>query len=201
MACNDDWAGKVLDACTLAGISVPDDVAVIGVDNDELVCELSTPPLSSVSLNLESAGYEAATLLDGLISGRIHGHHEVLVKPRWVVTRRSTDVVAQEDRNVAAALRFIRDHAGRPIQVPDVVAHSGLPRRSLERRFALAVGHSILEELARCRLDRARRLLLETDLSIERVALAAGFSAPKRMAHAFRQFEGMLPNHYRQAHS
>jgi LacI family transcriptional regulator len=200
MACNDDQASKVLDACFLAGIAVPDEVAVIGVDNDELVCELSDPPLSSVALNLEQAGYEAAALLDELMSGRVKGYHEVLVKPRWVVARRSTDVVAQDDRLVAAALRYIHDNALRPIQIPDVVAHAGVSRRSLERRFAAAIGHPLLAELTRCRLDRAKRLLLETDLSIERVADAAGFSATKRMTHAFREFENTLPHLYRQMH-
>ncbi|HEX2970873.1 MAG TPA: XylR family transcriptional regulator, partial [Tepidisphaeraceae bacterium] len=116
MACNDDLATKVLDACLLAELPVPDEVAIIGVDNDELVCELSDPPLSSVALDLERAGYEAAALLDELMSGRAQGYHEVLVKPRWVVSRRSTDVVAQDDRVVAAALRFIQDNALRPIQ-------------------------------------------------------------------------------------
>jgi LacI family transcriptional regulator len=197
MVCNDEIANQVLDACLAAGVAVPDEVAVVGVDNDELVCELSDPPLSSVALNLELAGYEAASLLDGLMSGQVEGRQEVLVKPRWVITRRSTDVVAQDDPVVAAALRFIRDHAMRPIQVPDIVAHTGLSRRSLERRFMTAMGHSILEQIVRCRLDRAKRLLLETDLSIECIAAAAGFSATKRMTHAFRQLEGTLPHLYR----
>lgn len=197
MACNDEIANQMLDACLAAGIAVPDDIAIIGVDNDELVCELSDPPLSSVALDLELAGYEAAALLDGLMSGQIQGRQEVLVKPRCVVTRRSTDVVAQDDPVVAAALRYIRDHAMRPIPVPDIVTHTGLSRRSLERRFLSTMGHSILEQIVRCRLDRAKQLLLETDLSIDRIAEAAGFSATKRMTHAFRQLEGMLPHQYR----
>lgn len=200
LACNDDRGNRVLEACATARLHVPDDVAVVGVDNDELLCELSTPPLSSIDLNLESAGYEAAALLDGLMSGRVRGYHEVSVTPRQVLERRSTDVVAQEDRIVAAALRFIRDHASHSIQVPDVVMHTGLSRRALERRFAAAVGRTILEEITHCRLDRAKRLLLETDLSVERVATAAGFSMPRRMTHAFRQFEGTLPHHFRQKH-
>ena len=199
MACNDDQATKVLDACAVARLSVPDEVAVIGVDNDELLCELSDPPLSSVTLNLDLAGYEAAALLDGLMSGRIQGYHQVLVKPRWVAARCSTDVVAQDDRLVAAALRFIHDNAQRAIQVREVVDHTGVSRRSLERRFTAAIGRTILQELTRSRLDRAKRLLLETDLSIEQVALAAGFSA-QRMTHAFRHGEGTLPHLYRQMH-
>lgn len=199
MACNDDQARKVLDACTTAGLPVPDEVTVVGVDNDELVCELSDPPLSSVALDLDSAGYEGAALLHGLMSGQVRGYQEVSVKPRWVVARRSTDVVAQEDRTVAAVLRFIRDNAGRPIQVPDVVAQTELSRRSLERRFSTAMGRTILDELTRCRLERAKRLLLETDLSVDHVALAAGFSATKPMTRAFRRFEGTLPHLYRRS--
>lgn len=200
MACNDDRGNRVLEACATARLQVPDEVAVVGVDNDELLCELSTPPLSSVDLNLESAGYEAAALLDKLMSGRVCGYHEVSVTPRQVIERRSTDVVAQEDRIVAVALRFIRDRACHPIQVPDVVTHTGLSRRALERRFSAAIGRTILEELTHCRLDRAKRLLLETDLSVERVATAAGFPMPRRMTHAFRQFEGILPHLFRQKH-
>lgn len=197
MAANDDLAAKALDACLLADLRVPDEVAVVGVDNDELVCELSDPPLSSVDLDLELAGYDAAALLHAFMTRRARGYHTVQVKPRWVVSRRSTDVIAQDDRLVAAALRFIHDHAVNPIGVPDVVAHVGLSRRSLERRFTAALGRTILEELTRRRLDRAKRLLLETDLSIERVAASAGFSATKRLVHAFRKLEAKLPHAYR----
>ncbi len=200
MACNDDQAAKVLDACLRAGLTVPDDLAVIGVDNDELLCELSDPPLSSVALDLELAGYDAALLLDEQMSGRSDGVHEVVVKPRWAVARRSTDVIAQDDRVVAAALRFIQDNATRSIQVPDVVEHAGLSRRSLERRFMASVGRTVLQELTRCRLDRAKRLLLETNLPVERVASVAGFSATKCMTRAFRESEGALPHLYRQLH-
>jgi LacI family transcriptional regulator len=187
MACNDACGRLVLQACGAAGLRVPDDVAVVGVDNDELLCELSDPPLSSVALNLEPAGYEAARLLDALMSGQSVPEHIVLVEPTFVVTRRSSEVIAQDDPSVVAALRFIKDHAGQAIGVPDVVNELQVSRRTLERRFARALGRSILSEITRCRLDRAKRLLLETDLPVQRVASGSGFGSVKTFNRAFRQ--------------
>jgi len=197
MAANDDRGRKVLQACSMAGILIPEEVAVVGVDNDELVCELSDPPLSSVSLDLEKTGYEAAALLDGLMSERIDGYHQLPVSPLEVVARRSTEVVAQEDRDVAIALAFIRDNTRRPIGVADVVKSTGLSRRTLERRFQDAVGRSLHEEITRCRLWRAKRLLLETDLPVAAVAEAAGFGNLKPMVRAFRASESCSPNDFR----
>ena len=201
MACNDDHGRKLLIACRDAAVQVPDEVAVVGADNDELVCELGDPPLSSVALNLEAAGYTAAELLGGMMAGRMTGRHEVPVVPLWVVARRSTDVVAQEDRVLAELLRFIRDRAARPIGVPDVVEQTDLSRRSLERRFQRGIGRSIHAEITRCRLERAKRLLLETDQGVEAVAHAAGFSELKPMVRAFRASEGLSPVEFRRKHA
>jgi len=198
MACNDICGREVLQACVAAGMRVPDDVAVVGVDNDELMCELSTPPLSSVALDLEKAGYEAARLLDGLMSKRVNGEHLVQVEPLYIVTRQSSDVVAQGDPCIATALRFIKDHAGRPIDVSHVVQEAGVSRRTLERRFMHAVGRSVLAELTRCRLERAKRLLLETDLPSQRVAVAAGFGSIKTFNRLFRRATSVSPQHFRQ---
>ena len=198
MVANDDRSLTALHACRIAGLQVPEEVAVVGVDDDELVCELCDPPLSSVATDLESAGYDAAELLDHMMAGRVSGFHQIIVKPLWVTTRRSSDVIAQDDRLVAGMLRFIRDHAGRPIGVRDVVEHCELSRRTLERRFSEAMGHSILDEITRQRLERAKRLLLETRLAMHRVALAAGFSNEKSMHRAFRQIIGCSPWRYRQ---
>lgn len=197
MACNDACGRSVLEACSAAGLHVPDDVAVVGVDNDELLCELSTPPLSSVSLSFESAGYEAAALLDGLISGKVQGRHVVSVEPVFVQTRRSTDVIAQDDPVVVKAIRFIRDHAAKAVSVSDVVDGTGTSRRTLERRFLRTVGCSILGEITRCRIDRAKRLLLETRLPCCRVGHEAGFSSVKAFNRAFRQAEGTTPKSFR----
>jgi len=197
MACNDICGREVLQACAAAGLRVPDDVAVVGVDNDELMCELSSPPLSSVALDLEKTGYEAARVLDGLMGDHMTGGKVVQVEPLYVATRQSTDVIAQDDRCVAAALRFIKYHAGRAISVPDVVEQTGVSRRTLERRFGSALGRSISSEITRCRVERAKRLLLETDLPSSRVAGAAGFGSIKTFDRVFRRTTGVSPRRFR----
>ena len=130
-----------------AQLRVPDDVAVVGVDNDELMCDVSSPPLSSVALSLEQAGYEAASALDVLMSGGRSTARIVLVEPTSVVARRSSEVILQEDPLVGVALRFIRDHARRGIGVPDVLDHLKVSRRTLERRFVAAMGYSVASKL------------------------------------------------------
>lgn len=197
MACNDTCGRAILQTCAAARLQVPDEVAVVGVDNDEMMCEVSSPQLSSVALDLENAGYEAARLLDGLMSGRLSGRHLVRVEPTRVVTRRSTDVIAQQDLVVSKALRFIRDHAGKPIGVPEVLDAVGASRRTLERRFGDAVGRSVHSEITHCRLERAKRFLLETDLSCSSVAAASGFGSTKSFSRAFRHIEAVSPAGFR----
>lgn len=199
MACNDDRGREVLVACRLAGIQVPEQVAVIGVDNDSLLCELSDPPLSSVALNAQRGGYEAAALLDEMMRnpGRHVGPQRIIVPPLHVVTRRSTDILALEDAEIAAALRFIHDNAGLPIQVDDVVRELHWARRTLEMRFQRVVGRSIRAEIERVRMERAKRLLQETDLSIPKIAQAAGFNNPNYFGLVFRRVVGVAPSAYR----
>jgi len=198
LSCDDDRGRQVLEACRGAGLQVPENVAVVGVDNDELLCELSDPPLSSVALNTEKAGYEAATLLDGLMSGRIREPRRILVEPIRVVTRRSSDVAAQEDQQVARALRFIQDNAVRPIGVVDVVEHVDCSRRALELRFREILGRSVNHEIQQARLERAKRLLAETDLSVSRVAESAGFSSSNYLIRLFHRRIGLSPAAYRE---
>ncbi len=152
-ASSDVRGRQVLEACLLAGLRVPDDVAVVGADDDHLICNLSNPPLSSVAFDLEQAGYRAAEFLDGLMRGTDEAPHTVMVDPLWVVTRRSSDMIATDDRHVAAALRFIRDHARDPIDVHDVVHQAGISRRGLEIRFRRSMGRSLREEIQRSRSD------------------------------------------------
>ncbi len=197
MTCNDVCGREVLQGCAAAGLRVPDDVAVVGVDNDEMMCELSSPPLSSVALGLEKAGYESARLLDGMMSGHMTGGHVVQVEPLYVVTRQSSEVIAQDNPCMATALRFIKNHAGQAISVPDVVEHVGVSRRTLERRFFRALGRSILSEITHCRLERAKRLLLETDLPSHRVAAEAGFGSIKTFNRVFRHTAGIPPKRFR----
>lgn len=197
IACNDDRGREVLAACRQARLRVPEELAVVGVDNDELLCDLSDPPLSSVALNAERAGFEAAAVLDQLMAGRIGKPRRLLAAASGVVARRSTDVLLHEDPEVAAALRFIHDNAGRPIRVYDVVASLGAARRTLEIRFRQALGRSIHAEIQRARLERARRLLLETDLALPKVAQACGFGSPSYLAAVFHRNLGMTPVKYR----
>jgi LacI family transcriptional regulator len=150
-----------------------------------------------VALNLEHAGYEAASALDEMMAGRLPRERIIAVEPTVVVARRSTEVIAVDDPAVAAALRFIKDHAGRTIDVPHVVRESGISRRTLERRFAELKGHSVLAEITRCRLDRAKRLLLETDMPVHRVAERSGFNSIKTFIRSFQLAEGESATSFR----
>lgn len=198
MACNDMCGRQVLNACAEAGIAVPDQLAVIGVDNDELLCELANPPLSSVELKIEQAGYDAAQLLDQILSGkRPEGRRIIKVATGKVVVRRSTEPVIEEDALVAAARRLIRDGAGRLTGVPEVAAQLKVSRRTLERSFLQALGHGVYEEITRCRLARAKRLLEETDLPAFHVAESAGFGGIQPMMRLFRKRENRTPLEYR----
>jgi LacI family transcriptional regulator len=196
-ACNDDRGREVLSACRQAKVRVPEEVAVVGIDNDELLCDLSDPPLSSVALGAERAGFEAAALLDQLMAGRVKKPQRLVAAALGVVSRRSTDVLLHEDPEVAAALRFIYDNAGRPIRVYDVVANLGDARRTLEIRFRQALGRSIHAEIQRARLERARQLLLETDLPLPKIARASGFGSPSYLAAIFHRELGVTPIKYR----
>jgi LacI family transcriptional regulator, galactose operon repressor len=197
MACNDACGRGVLEVCTTARIHVPDEIAVIGVDNDELLCELSDPPLSSVALDVESAGYEAARMLDALMTGRSVLASVVWVQSTHIVHRRSSDVIAREDPLVARALRFIRDNSRTALSVDDVASALGVCRRTLERRMSGAVGRTILDEIMRCHLVRAKQLLVETGLSCGQIAREAGFGSLKTFNRTFRLKEKMTPNSFR----
>jgi LacI family transcriptional regulator len=198
MACNDMCGRQVLEACADAGVRVPGQLTVVGVDNDELLCELCDPPLSSVALDVETAGYEAARLLDLQMSGKMKKSRRVVpVKPLWVVARRSSEIMVKDSPLVGDALRFIADHVGRGITVPDVVSAMGTSRRTLERKFSHSIGRSILTEINRCRLDRAKRLLQETNLPASRIATAAGFANTRMFNRVFRSSENLRPLAFR----
>jgi len=197
MTCTDDRSQDVIEACKIAGLHAPEQVAVIGVDNDELVCELSNPPLSSIALNAERAGYEAAELLDRMMSGEKCADKDIIVEPTHVVTRQSTDILAIEDSDVGAAVRFIRQHARLPIQVSDVVEAAALSRRGLEVRFKRIVGRSIHEEIKRCRIEQLETMLLETDLSISRLATVFDYPGVEKLSRYFQREKGLTPLAYR----
>jgi LacI family transcriptional regulator len=198
----DDAIGvKLANACAELGIRVPDEVAIVGVDNEEVLCELANPALSSVPCDTERMGYEAAKLLDRLMDrGQGAEASHVAIPPLPIVVRGSSDRFATDDEAVLAALRLIH-HADHPqVRVPQVVAASGLSRRALELRFRRELERTILDEIRRVRLDRACRLLETSDLPVAKVALRCGFSTPQRFHSVFRQQMGMLPSEYRRKH-
>lgn len=197
VACNDIRGQQVLNACRDHDIAVPDEVAVLGVDNDEMLCELSDPPMSSVEPNTEKIGYEAARLLERMMGGQAPRTTLQTIQPLGVVTRLSTDVLAIRDRQIAAALRFIRDHATSSIGVSDVLRHVSVSRSTLERRFSELLQRSPKEEIIRQRLHRVRQLLLETDYTLARVAELSGFSHHEYMSTLFRQKVGCTPGQFR----
>lgn len=198
MACNDMRGQHLLDACRRVDLASPEEVAVIGVDNDELLCILCDPPLTSVQPNPERIGYEAAELLDSLMNGKQKpGPLEVLVEPVGIVTRQSTDVLAIDQPQVVAALRYIREHACKGISVEDVLRHVPVARSVLERQFRRFVNRSPQEEIRQVQLKRACQLLAETDLSLAQIAPLAGFRHAEYLSVVFKRLTGETPGHYR----
>jgi LacI family transcriptional regulator len=197
LACNDVRGLHVLDACQRAGLHVPEEAAVIGVDDDPLLCELCDPPLTSVVPNMERIGYEAAELLDRLMAGGEAGFEERMIPPLGVVTRLSTDVLAIDDARVATAVRFIRQHACEGITVRDVLEQIPLSRTALERQFRRYLGRSPQAEIRAVQLKRVKQLLAETDLKMERIAELAGFDHPEYLCVVFKRELGRPPGQFR----
>ena len=197
MACNDLRGQHVLDACRRLELAVPEQAAVIGVDNDEYLCGLCDPPLSSVVPHAERIGYEAAALLDRLMQGQSPPFHELLVEPRQVVTRQSTDVLAIDDPQIAAAVKLIRERSCEGLTVAQLLHHVPLSRSVLERRFRKFVQCSPQEMIRAVQLKRVQQLLTETDLALERIAELAGYPHPEYMSVVFKRELGLTPGQFR----
>jgi LacI family transcriptional regulator len=197
MACSDSCGQKVLRTCGELGIVVPEQMAVVGVDNDDLLCELCDPPLSSVNPDFEKFGYAAADAMVRVIQGVRRTTGGQPVDPLGVVLRESSDVEAIPDREVAAALHFIRQHACEGIGVEDVFRAVALSRSTLERRFAKLVGRSPRAEIARRQLERVQTLLVQTQFPLKKIAQIAGFRYVESMCHLFKRITGQSPIAYR----
>jgi LacI family transcriptional regulator len=196
-ACYDIRGRQALDACRRAGLAVPDEVAVLGVDDDRLLCGLASPPLSSIVPDAAGAGRLAAELLERLMRGESLDRDEWLLPPLGVATRQSTDVRAVDDLLVAAAVRYIRDHACDGIRVPDVARTVGASRRVLDKRFVRRIGRTPHEEIARVQFGRVEQLLLESDLPLAAIAARAGFRHTEYMTVAFTRRVGVSPSRWR----
>lgn len=197
LACNDLCGRHVLEACEQTGLLVPDEIAVLGVDDDDILCTLCRPQLSSVVPDTEGIGYLAAKTLHTLMRGESLRDSPPLVRPLTVRTRESTDSAASSDWHVSQALRFIHGHATRDICVTDVVAQVHTSRRFLEKQFQTVVGRTLHDEILRIRLETAQRLLTGTDLPLKEVAARSGFRRADYLSSVFRERLDLSPSEFR----
>ncbi|MAT72704.1 MAG: XylR family transcriptional regulator [Planctomycetaceae bacterium] len=197
MACNDARARHVAQACRAAGRRVPEDVAIVGVDNDDVMCELTQPRLTSIEQGARRIGYDAAALLDRMMCGEKPSSRSLVVPPVGIVTRQSTDVLAVNDPDIADALRFIRRRACDPITVKDVLNASQMSRSTLEARFREALGRSIHAEIRRVQVDAAQRLLATTTIPIKEIVNLVGVSSVQYFSALLRRALGKTPGQIR----
>ncbi|MHC4372694.1 MAG: XylR family transcriptional regulator [Planctomycetota bacterium] len=197
MACNDIMGREVIEVCKKNIFHIPHDVAVLGADNDEMICDFSNPPLSSILFYTEAAGYEAARNLDLLMKGLPPDKSRVDVSVHEVIERQSTNILYIKDPLVAEAVHFIRRSAQKPVKVDDVVASVATSRRNLERRFKETLNCTVLDELRRSRIDMIIHLLLKTDDSITQIARSIGLMSSKNLSRYFKEQVGMTPQEYR----
>ncbi|MHB8902033.1 MAG: XylR family transcriptional regulator [Thermoguttaceae bacterium] len=198
LAANDVCATRLINACRSIDVAIPEQVAVLGVDNDTVLDPLTAPPMSSIDLNVARIGYEAAALLDRLMAGEPKPAEPILIKPAGVVARQSTDICAIDDADVATALRFIRHHAIEGIKVADVLDRLCVSRATLERRFTAAIGRSPGEEIRRVRLEQVKQLLTLTDYVLPQIAERTGFKTAAHLSVVFKRQTGLSPSQFRQ---
>lgn len=197
MASHDSQGVQLLDACRRVGVNVPDDVAVVSVDNDPVLCELASPPLSSLDQNVRNLGYQAAAMLDEMMAGHTVPPENYFYPPGEIVTRQSSDVVAVSDRKLSIAMRYIRENALKPIDVDSIAKASGQSRRSLEKGFADVFKTSPMNRVHEIRLRALKRLLRETDHSLDEVSRIAGFEYAEYMSRFFKKRTGLTPGQFR----
>ncbi|MEM9018511.1 MAG: substrate-binding domain-containing protein [Verrucomicrobiota bacterium] len=196
-AANDQLAARLLDACQRANLAVPEEVAVVGCENEETLCEFSNPPLTSVRFDGETVGFEAARLLDEMMREGNTGAREVLIPPKGIVVRGSSDEFVLEDPVVLRAIRLIRAHAFEGVSVAEICEALGVSRSTLERRMKKCLRRGAKEEILRLRFREVNRLLLQTNLTVETIAAQTGFSHPHYLQTAFRERFGLTPGQYR----
>ena len=197
MACDDNQGQHITEACRHSKIRIPEEVAVLGVDNDEMVCEFSDPPLSSIGQDAEKGGYDAAKLLHEMIKSGTAEFYDIVVRPTQVITRQSTDIYATNDGFIATSLKFIHQNIDKNLQVNDVVKQVPLSRRALEKRFLNITGYPIYKYIFNLRIEKLSQKLLETDLTVFEIALDMGLTDSKNIARQFKQIKGCTPIEYR----
>ena len=198
MAAMDIRAEQIADVCREKGLRIPEDVCIIGVDNDETICENQLTTLSSVSIDFERAGLMAARTLDDMMHGRVFKSGVVHYSPSRIVHRQSTRRLRTDSVRMKSAVEFIRVNAATDIGVQDVATSVGLPRRTLDQRFRETTGHSVLEEIHRVRLERVKNLLQDTDKSLKYIASVSGFASENTLQVFFRRQTGLTMREWRQ---
>ena len=198
---NDLYCRYLMDACRSVGLHVPHDYAIIGTANEPSICNSPYPTLTSIDMGFEEIGYRAAGLLDRLMKGKHPPANPELVKPQKLVPRQSTDSFAAEDPLISNALRFIAENSYRPLTVNDVALAVGLNRRSLERRFNQLSSDGIAKQIARMRIERAKRLIIETRSSLKSIAIECGFRNSDHLSKAFLRIEKLTPSKFRKLNS
>ncbi len=200
MCCDDNQAFQMMEVCRQINVRIPEEVAVLGVDNDKLICQLADPPLSSIKLDAEKAGYNAAKLLDELINNRTTGY-DVIVKASQIVTRQSTDIFAANDQYVLNALKYIHKSYTEKICVDKIVAQVPMSRRAFEIRFKQVTGLPVYQYIFNLRMEKFANMLLNTDKTVFEVALCIGFDDCKNLARQFKKVKGCTPAEYRKRHT
>jgi LacI family transcriptional regulator len=199
-ACNDDRGQHILEVCKMINLKVPEDVAVIGVDNDPMICEIGDPPLTSIALNVEAAGFEAAKLLDQLINKKKIAGKQIMVTPSHIAQRQSSDLLAVDDAEVAAAISYIKKNARNKISVIDVVRTTSVSRRTLEKKFKKTIRRSIHKEIQQVRADWISKLLIETDLPISQITSLFEFTDVEHISRYFKKEKGAALREFRKLH-
>ena len=199
-ACNDDRGQHILEVCKMINLKVPEDVAVIGVDNDPMVCDIGDPPLTSIALNVESAGYEAAKLMDDLINNKKISERKIIVSPSHIIQRQSTDILAVDDAEVVRAIQYIRNNAKNKILVKEVVKTTNVSRRTLEKRFKKTIHRSIYNEIQQVRVELISKLLIETNLPISKITSRFNFTDVEHISRYFKKEKGVGLREFRKLH-
>ncbi|MGL4594363.1 MAG: AraC family transcriptional regulator [Thermoguttaceae bacterium] len=199
-AVSDSHALPLLQTCLEEGIAVPEEVVVVGVDNDEWLCRITTPPLSSVDQNGRSVGYLAAELLQDRMNGKRMTSQKIVIEPTGLICRQSSDRIAINDAKFISVLRYIRENACRGVMVSDIVTFSKLSHATLVRQFRKYLGRTIEQEVCRLRLNQAKQLLLESDINIRTISNMVGFRTPEYFCSVFHKQYGIPPNEFRIKH-
>lgn len=196
-ACDDHFALQISETCNVHNINVPDDIAILGVDNDDLLCNISDPPLSSIVLDVENGGYNAGKLLHQLITKEITEPFNIVVNPLIIERRKSTEKYAVSDKNIRTILNYIEKNYANHLSVEELVKQVPLSRRVLEKKFKEETGESLYQYIQNYRIDQFTRLLITTDYSLFEAALQSGFENYKNVSRVFRKYKSLSPAEYR----